>query len=234
MRKLTALSLALWIVLISSIALAETKIKVNGLGEVQISADTAIISLGINTSDRDVLIAQKNANETIKSIRQALIDQGIEMENINTEYIHIYPIYEYQYGQEQVAAYDVSSSLAIMVTDIESVDELIDVCLAAGANTLNGIVFAASDSEEAIITAMRKAAYNAKKKAEILAETEGLKISGIEEISECSINSYGNSTGKMYEIKVKEQTEVIGGSEIVFQAEKVTISVLLNIIFTAE
>ena len=41
---------------------------------------------------------------------------------------------------------------------MESVGNIIDVCFAAGANTLNGISFSASDTEEAKTDAMQKAA----------------------------------------------------------------------------
>ena len=94
MKKLIALFIALVLTLSAAIALAETKISVNGTGEVRVSADTAIISLGVNARDKDVLKAQRKVNETIAAIRKALIEQGVNEENINTDYIDIYPIYE--------------------------------------------------------------------------------------------------------------------------------------------
>lgn len=169
MKKLIAIFVALVMVLFSVAALAETKITVNGTGEVRVSADTAIISLGVNARDKDVLKAQQKVNETIAAIRTALIEQGVKEENINTDFINIYPFYDYSNDQEQLAAYNASSTLAIKVTDMESVGALIDVCFAAGANTLNGISFSASDTEEAKTEAMKKAVTDAKKKAEILA-----------------------------------------------------------------
>jgi len=184
MKKLIAIFVALVMLLFSVAALAETKITVNGTGEVRVSADTAIISLGVNARDKDVLKAQQRVNETIAAIRTALIEQGVKEENINTDFINIYPLYDYSNDQEQLAAYNASSTLAIKVTDMESVGSLIDVCFAAGANTLNGISFSASETEEAKTEVMKKAVTDAKKKAEILAEASGLKITGIEIISE--------------------------------------------------
>ena len=54
-RKLTALILAAMMLLCASLALAETKITVNGTGETQVSADTAVITLGVSARDKDVL-----------------------------------------------------------------------------------------------------------------------------------------------------------------------------------
>ena len=235
MKKLIAIFVALVMVLFSVAALAETKITVNGTGEVRVSADTAIISLGVNARDKDVLKAQQRVNETIAAIRTALIEQGVKEENINTDFINIYPLYDYSNDQEQLAAYNASSTLAIKVTDMESVGSLIDVCFAAGANTLNGISFSASETEEAKTEVMKKAVTDAKKKAEILAEASGLKITGIEIISEGGVYSYQNNVGNVYAKGVDdivEETEADAGT--VVQSAKLIVSASVSITFEAE
>ena len=235
MKKLIAIFVALVMLLFSVAALAETKITVNGTGEVRVSADTAIISLGVNARDKDVLKAQQKVNETIAAIRTALIEQGVKEENIYTDFINIYPLYDYSNDQEQLAAYNASSTLAIKVTDMESVGSLIDVCFAAGANTLNGISFSASDTEEAKTEAMKKAVTDAKKKAEILAEASGLKIIGIEIISEGGVYSYQNNVGNVYAKGVDdivEEAEADAGT--VVQSAKLIVSASVSITFEAE
>ena len=236
MKKLIALFVALVMVLFSVVALAETKITVNGTGEVRVSADTAIISLGVNARDKDVLKAQQRVNETIAAIRTALIEQGVKEENINTDFINIYPLYDYSNDQEQLAAYNASSTLAIKVTDMESVGTLIDVCFAAGANTLNGISFSASETEEAKTEVMKKAVTDAKKKAEILAEASGLKITGIEIISEGGVYSYQNNVGNVYSrtTGMEEPAEVEEDLGTVVQSAKLIVSASVSITFEAE
>ena len=236
MKKLIALFVGLVMVLFSVAALAETKITVNGTGEVRVSADTAIISLGVNARDKDVLKAQQRVNETIAAIRTALIEQGVKEENINTDFINIYPLYDYSNDQEQLAAYNASSTLAIKVTDMESVGTLIDVCFAAGANTLNGISFSASETEEAKTEVMKKAVTDAKKKAEILAEASGLKITGIEIISEGGVYSYQNNVGNVYSrtTGMEEPAEVEEDSGTVVQSAKLIVSASVSITFEAE
>ena len=187
MKKIIALFLMLALLL--SAAAAETKITVTGTGETQVSADTAIISLGVSARDKDVLQAQQKVNETIAAIRKALLDNGVEETCINTDYLNIYAIYDYSTDQEELAAYNANSTLAIKVTDISTVGALIDAAFAAGANTLNGITFSASDTEEANAESMKKAVAAAKAKAEVLAEASGLKITGIETIAEGGVYS---------------------------------------------
>ncbi|MBR4503275.1 MAG: SIMPL domain-containing protein [Clostridia bacterium] len=233
MKKIIALLLAVMLVSFSFAALAEPRITVKGTGEVRVSADTAVISLGVNARDRDVLKAQQKVNESIAAIRQALIDHGVKEEDINTEFINIYAMYDYDNDREQLAAYNAGSTLAIRVTDMESVGALIDICFAAGANTLNGISFSASDTEEANNEAMKKAVADAVKKAEILAGSAGLKITGIELISEGGAVSYENSIGNVY-AKGFEMPDAGEGAGTVVQAAKLIISASVTVTFTAE
>ena len=235
MKKMIAIALAAVLVWVCTIANAETKITVTGTGETRVSADTAVISLGVSARDKDVLKAQQKVNETIAAIRKALAEQGVEEENINTDFMNIYALYDYSNDQEQLAAYNANSTLAIRVTDMESVGKLIDAAFAAGANTLNGISFSASDTEAAKAESMRTAVEDAKTKAEILAEAAGLKITGIETITENGVYSYENSIGNVYAKGMEEPAvEFEEDAGTVVQAAKLIVSAAVSITFTAE
>ena len=234
MKKWIAVFLSVVLMLSSAAALADTKITVSGSGEVRVSADTAVISLGVNARDKDVLKAQQKVNETIAAIRSALLAAGVKEENINTDFINIYAVYDYREDQEQIVAYNATSTLAIRVTEMESVGSVIDVCFAAGANTLNGINFSASDTAEAETEAMKKAVAAAKSRAEVLAEAAGLKISGIDVISDSGVYSYSNTAGNMVEkgFGVEEAEADFGGT--VVQSAKLIVSASVTITFEAE
>ena len=233
MKELIALFVALTVIFMATFALAETKISVNGTGETQISADTAIISLGVSARDKDVLQAQQKVNTAIASIRKALIEQGVKEENINTDYINIYAIYDYSGDREQVMAYSADSTLAIKITDIDTVGALIDVSFAAGANTLNGITFSASNTDDAEAESLKKAVSDAKAKAEILAEAAGLKITGIEVISEGGAYSYSNTVSN-FSAKRMDTENGFEEAGTVVQAAKLIVSANVTITFIAE
>ena len=232
MKKFVVLFIALIMMFTAASAMAETKINVSGTGEVRVSADTAVISLGINARDKDVLKAQQKANETIAAIRAALIAEGVKEEDINTEYLNIYVSYDYQNGEEELTAYNASSTLAIKVTDMESTGSLIDAAFAAGANTLNGISFFASDTKEAETEALKIAVEDAKAKAEVLAQASGLKITGIENISEGGVFSFENSIGNVSAKTMAAETAY--DARTVVQAAKLIVSANVSITFTAE
>ena len=232
MRKILALLAASVLLTACSSAAAETRIAVNGTGETRISADTAVISLGVSARDRDVLKAQQTVNENIAGIRQALLSNGVAEENINTDYMSIYAIYDYNEDVEKVQAYNASTTLAVKVTDMDSVGKLIDEAFAAGATTLNGISFSASDTDEARDESLKAAVGEARAKAEVLAEASGLKITGIETISEGNVYSYDNSVSN-FSAKRMEGTADTGYGTMV-QAAKLIVSVTVSITFTAE
>ncbi len=233
MKKAAAILLAAVMMLAVSLAAAETKITVSGTGETQVSADNAVISLGVSARDKDVLTAQQKVNEAIASIRAVLIARGVKEEEINTDYMNIYAIYDYEGDQEQVKAYNASSTLAIRVTEMEKVGMLIDEAFAAGANTLNGISFSASDTTAAKAQSLKDAVADAKARAEVIAEAAGMKITGIEMISDSGVFSYENNVGNFRAKGLTEEAAMDAGGTVV-QAAKLIVTATVSITFTAE
>lgn len=232
-RRILALLTAALLMLTVSLAAAETKITVSGTGETRVTADTAVVSVGVSARDKDVLKAQQKVNEAIAKIREALIENGVAEENINTDYMNIFAIYDYETDAEQVKAYNASTTLAVKVTDMDIVGKVIDEAFAAGANTLNGIAFSASDTETAGNESLKAAVADAKAKAEVLAEAAGLKITGIEAISEGGVVSYDNTVSN-FSAKRMEEAVMDTGYGTVVQAAKLIVSASVSITFKAE
>ena len=232
-QKMLCALLAAALVLAGSAALADTEITVSGSGETQVSADTAVVSLGVSARDRDVLTAQQKVNGAIAAIRTALLAKGVPEENINTDYMNIFAIYDYEGDVELVKAYNASSTLAVKVTDMEAVGSLIDEAFRAGANTLNGIAFSASDTTEARDASLRAAVADARAKAEILAAAAGLKIKGIESVSEGNVFSYDNTVSN-FSAKRMEEASADAGYGTVVQAAKLIVSATVTMTFEAE
>ena len=232
MRKLLAVILSLVLICSAAAALAETTISVSGSGSALVPADTAVVSLGVSARDKDVLKAQQKANEVIAAIRTILTENGIPAEDINTGYLNIYAMYDYSEGLEEVSAYNANSTLAIRLTDMTVVGQVIDLAFSAGANTLNGIDFSASDTEDARAVALKKAVADARAKAEILAEASGLKITGIETITEGSTYSY-DSGSNVFRSKTEADEAGAAGAPTVVQAAKLQVSATVTITFAA-
>ena len=229
MRKLFSVLLATLLLLaLPVMAFADATVAVNGNGEVFVPADLAIVNLGVSARDKDVLAAQSKVNETIAAIRAALIAGGVAEEDINTDYINIYPVYSYNDDREELSAYNANSSLAVKVTAIEDVGKLIDAAFEAGANTLNGIQFMASDTTEAEAKALELAVEDAITRAEVLAGAVGMKITGINAIQESGVNSYDRGAGYY---NSKSTALDAAQAATVVQSAKLSVTASISVIF---
>ena len=180
MRKVLSVLLAVLLLAVPVTASADSEITVNGTGETLVSADMAVISLGVNARDKDVLKAQAKVNEAIASIRTALIENGVAEEDINTDYINIYAMYDYANGSEELTAYNAN------------------------------ITFSATDTSSAKANSLKLAFEDAKAKAEILAEAAGLHIIGIENIREGNSYSYDSGIANFSRQEVMDAKAVGG------------------------
>ncbi|QTE68240.1 SIMPL domain-containing protein [Clostridiales bacterium] len=233
MRKLTALILALMVLAASAAALADTEITVSGEGNILVSADTAVVNIGVNIRDKNALKAQQHANEVIAAVRKTLTENGIAAEDINTGYVELFTIYDYDYssGSDAVSMYTANSMLAIQLKDMTQVGKVIDLAFGAGANSLNGVSFSASDTDAARKEALKAAVEQARVKAEVLAEAAGLKITGIEAINEGGTYSFDSGLNNFRSKGMADEAAV---AETVVQAAKIQVNSTVNITFKAE
>ena len=231
MRRIVALFFVLVMVLGISSALAEQTITVNGSGETLVTADTAVVSVGVSVRKKDALEAQSAANEVIASIRAALAGAGLKEEDISTGYINLYAVYDYSKDVEEIVAYSANSSLAIKVTDMGRVGEVIDLAFGAGANTLDGVSFSVADDTEARKESLKAAVADAKEKAAILAEAAGLGEIEILKIEEGSVFSYDSGVNNFSR---KVYGEAAMDSPTVVQAAKICVSAGVIVTFRAK
>lgn len=232
MRKLISLFLILALCLGLASALADTALTVTGSGETLVTADTAVVSLGVSIRRPDALEAQGAANEVIARIRAALTGAGFDEEDISTGYINLYAVYDYSDDLEKIAAYSASSSLAVKVTDMARVGEVIDLSFGAGANTLDGVSFSVSDDAAARAESLKAAVANAKEKAAVLAEAAGLGEPEIVSIQEGGVFSFDSGVNN-FAVKALGATEEASRDTVV-RAAKITVSASVTITFNVK
>ena len=233
MRKLIALFLALCLTLSLASALADQTVTVTGSGEVLVTADTAVVNLGVNVRKASAPEAQSGANEVIAAIRAALTAAGFPEEDVSTGYINLFAVYDYVKDAEQIVAYNASSSLAVKVTDMSRVGEVIDLAFGAGANTLDGVSFSVSDDTAARAEALKAAVADAKAKAAVLAEAAGLGELEIEEIREGSVISFDSGANNFALSKVAGTEEAMDAATVV-RAAKICVSAAVTVTFRAK
>lgn len=231
-KRVIILLTCLLMACLTATAFAETKITVSGVGEALIPADTAVVTLGVTVQKNDVLEAQNEVNTKIEAVRSALIAAGIAKEDINTDRLSIYAVYDYSQEIERIVGYNAQSYLAIRTLDMEKVGEIIDISFTSGANTLNGIAFSASDSSSAEKDSLTLSVKNAMEKAETIASAAGLKITGIESISESY--TYRGDSGVNSFYKNAAVAEDAASASTTVQAAKISVTANVSVVFTAE
>ena len=224
MKRILAMALAVCMILMGAVALAEpTTLTVRGTGVVSVAADQAQVILGVRESNSDVLVAQSTVNEKINAICAALIAAGVEQKGIGTESLYIYANYDYSTEVEQLTGYTATNTISITVTDISKVGEYIDVAFGAGANTLDNVSFIARETDDARKEALQLAVQSATEKAGIIAEAAGLEISSVTSISEgTDYHYYGDDAGAKYSNARAEAAA--DGAPTMVQASSVQVS----------
>jgi len=166
-------------------------VTVQGSGVIQLEADTATITLSVNTKNVDVIKSTQENAEKIQKVIDALYEAGVDKKNISTCNYRIYqesvPIQNGRFMQEQ---YNVSNEIQVVLKDTSKAGEIIDTAVRAGANSLSSLTYSISNTEDAVKQARMLAIKQAEENASVLATANGAVLGQILYISE--------DTGAMY------------------------------------
>jgi uncharacterized protein YggE len=164
---------------------AETRlITVTGDAEVRVVPDEVILTLGVETWDKDLAVAKSQNDERVKKVLALAEDFGIEPKYIQTDYISIEPRYEDSYEHRDFIGYFVQKTIVITLKDISKFEDLLSGVLGAGVNYVHGIQFRTTELRQYRDQARALAIRAAKEKAEALAKELGQKVGKPTAISE--------------------------------------------------
>lgn len=174
------------------------QLNISGTGEVYLVPDIAYVYIGTRSEAAEVGDALSENNKQAQNIANVLIDLGVDQKDIQTTAFNVYPVQNYSpEGEPMETRFVVENTVFIKVRELQRLGELLDVVVRNGANQINGISFNVEDREQAEADARRLAVIDAKQKAEELAESAGVSLG---ELVNLSAYSYGNPQ-PMYEGK---------------------------------
>lgn len=166
-------------------------IWVNGNGKVYATPDIALLSLGIEVQEETVALAQANAAEAMERVMEALKNEGVADEDIQTQQFNIRQVSEwevvYDEGEkEQIIGYQVTNIVSVKVRDIERTGAVIDAVAVAGGDLtrIDSIGFTVDDPVPYYEEARAQAVEYAQAKAEQLADLSGVELGKPTYISE--------------------------------------------------
>lgn len=170
----------------------ERTLTVNGQAEVMAFPDRARINLGAEAQDSDASAATAKVNTIMNNALASIKKLGIKNDAIQTTQVNLYPVYAPQKPNDTspppVVAYRANNTVQVTVDDLSLVGRILDAANRAGANRQNGVNFELKDDTVAKAQALRKAAAEARTKAQALADALDLRLVEISSVNEGGVN----------------------------------------------
>jgi uncharacterized protein YggE len=159
--------------------------NVSGNGTVYLTPDIAYIYIGVHTEEPVIATAVSNNNTQTQALVDALKNAGVAAVDIQTSNFNVYyaPSYDKLTGQSTGTNYGVDNTVYVTVRDLTKLGSLLNTAVGAGANNINSITFDVADKTAAMAQARQKAMANASSLASELAQTAGVTLGEIQDIS---------------------------------------------------
>jgi uncharacterized protein YggE len=163
-------------------------LSISGSGSASATADEATVTLGVQMEDLSATKAIQDNAEAMSAIIAALKDLGLTEDDVHTVSYSVYPRYDWTEAGQVFKGYTVTNLVQVTFSDLDMVGPVIDAAGEAGANRIDGISFQLSDAEmeKLKLNAYVAAIQDAQAKADVITETLGISISGVQSVSESS------------------------------------------------
>jgi uncharacterized protein YggE len=175
-------------------------ITVTGQAEVRVPPDEVVFTLGVESVDKDILVAQKRTDDSVREVLAIARKNNVKPEDVQTSFISVQPKYntdDLDYDQRRTVkrefvGYQVSKTIAVILRDISRFDSLLSDVLRAGVTRLSNLQFRDSKIREHRDQARAMAIKAAQQKAQLLASQVGQSIGPAYSITESSVTPYSN------------------------------------------
>lgn len=154
-------------------------INVTGRGRVTLDSDTVEISIGVQTEGEIAAEAVTLNSAQAQLVMDALDAFNISDSDVETTNFSVTPIQTRNSGGDVTSTtFRVQNTINITVDDIDSLGEILDAVVAAGANTIYGITFKVDPDDEstAYDQALSAAMQDARSQAVLLAAAAGVDL----------------------------------------------------------
>ncbi|MBT8441091.1 MAG: SIMPL domain-containing protein [Gammaproteobacteria bacterium] len=160
-------------------------VSVDGKGFVMIKPDMARLSLAVEERDPSLESAQEAVAETTAQVLDLLDDLDVEERYINSTGAMVHPDYRWnrQSEKQELIGYVVRRGIEVELRDLDQLGELIEGAVGAGVNQVSPPALDSTKRRAAYRQALAKAAADARKNAEALAEAMDVDVGDVRHIN---------------------------------------------------
>jgi len=151
-------------------------ITVSGNAEVRVTPDEVVLTLGVETWDKNLDVAKRENDRIVKAVLDLAKTYDIPSRYVQTDYINIEPRYDYMYEKREFIGYFVTKTIVITLKDISQFEDFLSDVLETGVNYVHGIQFRTTELRKHKDQARELAIQAAREKAEALAGSLGQEI----------------------------------------------------------
>ena len=166
--------------------IANSGIWVTGQATLEIPADVAQVSIGVESRETTVSVARQNAAAAMEKVLSAIKENGVSEDDIVTTNFNIYPQTIWvevsdalgRHSEPRITGYTVSNTVQITVRDIDNLSPVVDTAATAGGDLIriNSIQFTVDDSSAFGAQMRQQAAADALAKADVYARAMGVTL----------------------------------------------------------
>jgi uncharacterized protein YggE len=156
-------------------------VSVVGAGRVTVPPAVAILTLGVETTDRALATAQRENAARSAALRARLAAWGLPAREIQTAG---YNVWQDRDRDGKPRGYRVGNTVRLLTGDLARVGELLDAAIDAGANSVGGVIFGLRDEADALHRAREAAMADARARAAHYAALAGNSLGDVLSIAE--------------------------------------------------
>jgi len=159
-------------------------VSVGGTGEITVVPDRARLSLGVEMRARQLQSARDEVSRVVRDFLTLAKKMDIDKKSLNTSQLTIRPEYEWIAAtrKRKLTGYYVARQISVDLDDLEKLGPLLERATELGINNVSGPHFTSSRQSELKRVALKRAAEDARRNAEVLAMTLGAELGPIRSV----------------------------------------------------
>lgn len=165
-------------------------VSVVGSGEITVVPDRASLALGVEMRARELKVARDEVSRVVADFLALAGKMKIEKESLNTSQLTIRPEYDWIAAtrKRKLTGYYVARQINVELDDLEKLGPLLERAVELGVNSVSGPYFTSSRHGELTRVALKRAAEDARRNAEVLAMTLGASLGPIRSVQAQNAN----------------------------------------------